>query len=165
MKIRIDTVMYQLYIFPYLKITYDKYLNGNYEIILGWLRWEIVLEIPHKNKNMKKLLLIFTILSIVSCTKEQTPVPINPLIGNWRGPLKMGPNLYEFTNDSMFEYVDSSDLLYYNGYTIKGDTLNITGAYMMDWGKKSPYDTSYSIQFIISNDSLYINGTYKGKKF
>ena len=33
MKIRIDTVMYQLYIFPYLKITYDKWLNGNYEII------------------------------------------------------------------------------------------------------------------------------------
>jgi hypothetical protein len=46
MKLRIYTVMYQLYIFPYLKITYDKYLNGNYEIILGWLRWEIVLEIP-----------------------------------------------------------------------------------------------------------------------
>jgi hypothetical protein len=46
MKIRIDTVMYQLYVFPYLKITYDKFLNGNYEIIVGWFSWEIVLEIP-----------------------------------------------------------------------------------------------------------------------
>jgi len=45
MKLRIDKVMFQLYIFPYLKITYNKWLNGNYEIIVGWMNWAIVLEI------------------------------------------------------------------------------------------------------------------------
>ena len=48
MKLKIDKVMYQLYIFPYLKITYDKWLNGNYEIIVGWMNWAIVLEMTPK---------------------------------------------------------------------------------------------------------------------
>lgn len=48
MKLKIDKVMYQLYIFPYLKITYNKWLNGNFEIIVGWMNWAIVLEITPK---------------------------------------------------------------------------------------------------------------------
>lgn len=50
MKIRIDKVMYQLYIFPYVKITYDKWLNGDYEFIVGWFSWEIVIGITPKTK-------------------------------------------------------------------------------------------------------------------
>jgi hypothetical protein len=42
MKIRIDTVCYQIYLLPYLKITYDKWLNGDYELIIGWLKWQLV---------------------------------------------------------------------------------------------------------------------------
>lgn len=121
---------------------------------------------------MKKLLILFTIINIFSCTKEKTPEPINPLVGNWRGPLEMGPNLYEFTNDSMFEYSDfirnSTDIICYSGYTIKGNTLKVTGAYIIDlrnWPNKLPYDTSYSMQFSIINDSLYLNGIYRGKKY
>ena len=34
-----------------------------------------------------------------------------------------------------------------------------------DWGKKTPYDTSYSVQFLIRNDSLFFNNIYKGKKY
>jgi len=43
MKFQIDSVVSQIYIFPYLKITYDRWLNGNLEIIFGWLKWELVI--------------------------------------------------------------------------------------------------------------------------
>jgi hypothetical protein len=45
MKIEIYTVFSQLYITPYVKITYDKFLNGNYELIIGWFNKEIVISI------------------------------------------------------------------------------------------------------------------------
>ncbi len=45
MKISIDQVMCQLYITPYIKITYDKTLTGNYEFIVGWLKWQLTLSI------------------------------------------------------------------------------------------------------------------------
>jgi hypothetical protein len=48
MKIRIDKVLYQLYIFPYVKVTYNKWLNGDYELIVGWFSWEIVIGITPK---------------------------------------------------------------------------------------------------------------------
>jgi len=41
MKLRAATVLYQFYIFPYIKITYNRELNGDIEIILGWLNREI----------------------------------------------------------------------------------------------------------------------------
>jgi hypothetical protein len=43
MKIAIDEVMGQLYITPYVKVTYDKTLNGNYEFIIGWLKWQLTI--------------------------------------------------------------------------------------------------------------------------
>jgi hypothetical protein len=43
MKISIDTVCYQTYITPYIKITTNKVLNGNYEIILGWFNKQIAI--------------------------------------------------------------------------------------------------------------------------
>lgn len=110
-----------------------------------------------------RILILLILIIFTSCKKET--IEVNPLVGNWRGPLAMGPNLYEFTNDSLFEYINSTDLLYYSGYTIKRNTLNITGAYKQDWVKKTPYDTSYSVKFLIRNDSLFFNDVYKGKKY
>jgi hypothetical protein len=45
MKIRIYQVSYQFYLIPYIKITYSRFLNGNYELILGWLDKQITLEL------------------------------------------------------------------------------------------------------------------------
>ena len=113
-----------------------------------------------------KNLFILLIICFTGCKVDDEIKPANPLANtNWRGPLAMGPNLYEFTNDSLFEYSSETDLLYYSGYTIKGNTLNVKGAYKQDWGKKTPYDTSYSVQFLIRNDSLFFNNIYKGKKY
>ena len=43
MKISIDEVMCQAYITPYVKVTHDKTLTGNYELIIGWLRWQLTI--------------------------------------------------------------------------------------------------------------------------
>lgn len=40
-KIGISIVLFQFYIFPYVKITYSRGLNGDIEIILGWFNHEI----------------------------------------------------------------------------------------------------------------------------
>ena len=45
MKIRIYKVGYQFYLLPYIKITYSRFLNGNYELILGWFNRQITLEL------------------------------------------------------------------------------------------------------------------------
>ena len=46
---KIYKVKYQLYILPFIKITHDTILNGEYEFIIGWLNLEMV--IPFKPKN------------------------------------------------------------------------------------------------------------------
>jgi hypothetical protein len=43
MKISLDTVMSQIYVLPYIKITHDRWLNGDYEFIVGWLKWQITI--------------------------------------------------------------------------------------------------------------------------
>jgi len=43
MKFRIDTVCYQTYITPYIKITHTRILNGDYEIIFGWFNKQFVI--------------------------------------------------------------------------------------------------------------------------
>lgn len=43
MKVEFCTVVYQIYVTPYIKITHDKFLNGDYELIIGWLKWEVVI--------------------------------------------------------------------------------------------------------------------------
>lgn len=45
MKITICNVGYQLYILPYIKLTYTRKLNGDLELIIGWLNKEIVIGI------------------------------------------------------------------------------------------------------------------------
>lgn len=109
-----------------------------------------------------RLLLIISALLLIGCSKD---APLNPLIGNWRGPKPMGPNLIEFTNDSMFVYIDSTDLLYYNGYTIKNNSISVIGNYISDWGKKSRCDTTYTTTFRISNDSLFLNNQFRGTRY
>jgi len=36
------TVYGQIYLLPYVKITHDRMLNGDLELIIGWLKWEII---------------------------------------------------------------------------------------------------------------------------
>ena len=43
MKININTIYCQAYITPYIKITHSTFLNGDYEFIIGWLKWELVI--------------------------------------------------------------------------------------------------------------------------
>ena len=48
MKISISKIWGQVYLLPfiyinYTKITHDKFLNGNYEFIIGWLKWELMI--------------------------------------------------------------------------------------------------------------------------
>lgn len=43
MNIHICKIMAQVYLSPYVKITHNKWLNGHYELIIGWLKWELVI--------------------------------------------------------------------------------------------------------------------------
>jgi len=43
MKIEICDISYQMYIIPFVKITHDRSLNEDYEIIFGWLSIEIII--------------------------------------------------------------------------------------------------------------------------
>jgi hypothetical protein len=40
--ILISKIFAQVYIIPYIKITHDKFLNGKYELIIGWWNREII---------------------------------------------------------------------------------------------------------------------------
>jgi len=44
-KFEICSVWGQIYIFPYLKLTHDRTLNGDLELIIGWLNRELVIGI------------------------------------------------------------------------------------------------------------------------
>lgn len=43
MKFYICETFGQVYILPYVKLTYTRELNDNLEFIIGWLKWEVVL--------------------------------------------------------------------------------------------------------------------------
>ena len=45
MKINFYQVAYQIYLLPYIKISHDRFLNGSYELIIGWFNREIVISI------------------------------------------------------------------------------------------------------------------------
>jgi hypothetical protein len=45
MKISLILIYGQVYLSPYVKITYDRFLNGDYELIIGWLKWELIIAI------------------------------------------------------------------------------------------------------------------------
>ena len=44
MKLSICKVMAQVYLLPYIKITHSIWLNGSYELIIGWWNRELVIE-------------------------------------------------------------------------------------------------------------------------
>ncbi len=41
----IHTVYGQIYLLPYIKLTHSRKLNGDLELIIGWLKWEVVFAI------------------------------------------------------------------------------------------------------------------------
>mgnify|MGYP000042647953 FL=1 len=45
MKIQVYKVEYQIYLIPYIKITHNRFLNGNYEFIIGWFNRELTISI------------------------------------------------------------------------------------------------------------------------
>ena len=45
MKIKVYQVSYQFYLLPYIKVTYNRRLNGYYEFIVGWFNREVTLEL------------------------------------------------------------------------------------------------------------------------
>ena len=44
-RFQIYSVWGQIYILPYIKVTHDKQLNGNLELIIGWLNRELVIAV------------------------------------------------------------------------------------------------------------------------
>ena len=44
MKIKTYNVCDQTYLTPYIKITYNRDLNGNLELNVGWLKWGITFQ-------------------------------------------------------------------------------------------------------------------------
>ena len=45
MKFNIYRAVGQIYLLPYIGITYSKYLNGSYEFFIGWYKHEFVITI------------------------------------------------------------------------------------------------------------------------
>jgi hypothetical protein len=43
MKITLCEVWGQIYFLPYIKMTHTRTLNGNLELIIGYLKWEVVI--------------------------------------------------------------------------------------------------------------------------
>jgi hypothetical protein len=45
MKISINEVWGQVYVLPFIKLTHTRQLNGDLELIIGWLNKELVLSL------------------------------------------------------------------------------------------------------------------------
>ncbi len=45
MKVVINEVWGQVYLLPYIKLTHTRQLNGDLELIIGWLNRELVLSL------------------------------------------------------------------------------------------------------------------------
>jgi hypothetical protein len=45
MKLSINEVWGQVYLLPFIKLTHTRQLNGDLELIIGYLKWEIVIGI------------------------------------------------------------------------------------------------------------------------
>lgn len=39
-KFTTSELLYQIHILPYIKVTYNRMLNDDLELIFGWLKWE-----------------------------------------------------------------------------------------------------------------------------
>ena len=50
MKISKHSIVGQFHVLPFIKITYDRTLNGEYELIVGWINIGITLSLkPNKD--------------------------------------------------------------------------------------------------------------------
>lgn len=45
MRITKGDIWGQIYVLPYIKITHTRALNGDLELIVGWLKWELIVAI------------------------------------------------------------------------------------------------------------------------
>ena len=54
MKLSKYTTFGQVYILPYIKITYDKTLNGDYELLIGWINIGVGLSYTPKQRRWKR---------------------------------------------------------------------------------------------------------------
>lgn len=45
MKVNIAKIYGQFYLIPTIKITHTTFLNGDYEIIFTWLKWELIIKL------------------------------------------------------------------------------------------------------------------------
>jgi hypothetical protein len=43
MKLSINEVWGQVYLLPFIKLTHTRDLNGDLELIIGYLKWELVI--------------------------------------------------------------------------------------------------------------------------
>ena len=51
MKISKHSIVGQFYVLPFIKITYDVFLNGDYEFIVGWMSVGISLSFKPKQRR------------------------------------------------------------------------------------------------------------------
>ena len=42
-KFKVCTIVGQIYILPSIKYTHDRMLNGDNELIIGWLKYELII--------------------------------------------------------------------------------------------------------------------------
>ncbi len=52
MKISKAEVWGQIYLLPYIKVTHTRDLNGDLELIFGWLKWELVFSISDEYTSL-----------------------------------------------------------------------------------------------------------------
>jgi len=45
MKLSINEIWGQVYLLPFIKLTHTRDLNGDLELIIGYLKWELVIGI------------------------------------------------------------------------------------------------------------------------
>ena len=45
MKVYISEIVDQIYVLPIMKVTYKRFLNGDLELIFGWLKYQLVIAI------------------------------------------------------------------------------------------------------------------------
>jgi len=50
MKINTHKIAYQFHVLPFIKVTYDTFLNGEYELIIGWINIGISLSFKPKQR-------------------------------------------------------------------------------------------------------------------
>lgn len=122
-------------------------------------------------KNYLKLaILILGISAMTSCTKEETVQPQQKLIVQnnilkdtyW----KKNNDLLQFSIDTMQEYSAPLDIVYVSSYTINDSMILVTNHYSLKDGIKRNLTNSYfEYYYKVSNDSLYFNNVFKGKKY